>query len=63
MKQTYKLRSREKREYHIAITANFPDKESATNFKKIMRQAIHKQNRSPHKSSYEMELQFNCDTT
>ena len=50
--------SREKRKYHIAIVGNFPDEESAKAFKKLMRQAIHKQNHLSHKSSYEMHLQF-----
>lgn len=60
MNRTLNFRSHEKREHHIVIVANFPDKESAIAFKNTMRQAIHKQNRLSHKSSYEMHLQFTC---
>lgn len=56
--RTLNIRSRERKQHHIVIVANFPDKESAIAFKKIMRQAILKQNRLSQKSSYEMHLQF-----
>ena len=59
MERTLNFRSHQKREHHIVIVGNFPNMEAAKAFKNTMRQAIQRQNRSSHKSSYEMHLQFN----